>query len=187
MIDHYYESVPGWFSWEEIYKWVAQEAPAGSTVVEVGCWLGKSLCYLLVELANRNRDVLVCGVDHFKGSEEDEMVRWMKKYATNYSIYEQCLTNCLRAGHRYFDMVPKPSLDAASMFANNSIWYLFLDASHDYKSVHKDLVAWIPKIAKGGRIGGHDYNETWPGVKKAVKELLPHAVERLDSCWEAQL
>jgi hypothetical protein len=49
---------------------------------------------------------------------------------------------------------------------------LFLLTHHiKYEDVKKDILAWYPKIKKGGFITGHDYT-TFDGVKKAVDELI---------------
>lgn len=61
-----------------------------------------------------------------------------------------------------------PSINAASLFANQSLAFVFIDAAHDYDNVYTDIAAWNPKLTKGGWIGGDDYTTIWPGVVKAV-------------------
>jgi len=42
----------------------------------------------------------------------------------------------------------------------------------------------LPKIKTDGWIGGHDYTSSWPGVIKAVDELLgPPKLKFVDSSW----
>jgi predicted alpha/beta hydrolase family esterase len=50
--------------------------------------------------------------------------------------------------------------------------FVFIDADHKYESVKADIAAWLPKVRPGGHIAGHDYHSDWPGVQKAVDEVL---------------
>jgi hypothetical protein len=61
------------------------------------------------------------------------------------------------------------SEDAASMFPNGYFDMVFIDAIHTFEHTYADIGYWLPKVRKGGLIGGHDYgSERHPGVKKAV-------------------
>ena len=71
------------------------------------------------------------------------------------------------------------SVDAATMFKDNSLDLVFIDADHKYESIKDDINAWLPKIKKGGIICGHDYGGAdngglgmFPGVKQAVDEIF---------------
>jgi hypothetical protein len=46
---------------------------------------------------------------------------------------------------------------------------VFIDGDHSAGGVLRDLCAWWPKLAPGGLLSGHDYeNPNCPGVKQAV-------------------
>lgn len=78
------------------------------------------------------------------------------------------------------------SLEAAPLIEDESLDYVFIDAEHTYEGVSEDIRAWLPKVKKGGWIGGHDYeNEPkFTGVKRAVDEAFPGGVEkREDHTW----
>lgn len=50
---------------------------------------------------------------------------------------------------------------------------LFVDASHAYESVRKDIAAWLPLVKDGGVVWFHDYGMEcgmWQNVKRAVDE-----------------
>lgn len=57
-----------------------------------------------------------------------------------------------------------------------SLDFAFIDANHKYEHAWEDVMAWWPKIKKGGVLMGHDYNGNmekkglW-GVKKAVDKF----------------
>jgi len=51
------------------------------------------------------------------------------------------------------------SVSAASRFANGAFDWIYIDASHHYRDVLADLVAWYPKVRQGGLISGDDYGD----------------------------
>lgn len=52
---------------------------------------------------------------------------------------------------------------------------VFIDGNHTYEYAAGDIKTWLPHIKKNGIIVVHDYQEHFPGVRKAVNELLkPH-------------
>jgi len=62
---------------------------------------------------------------------------------------------------------------SASRFEDASFDFVYIDAAHDYESVKKDVLAWLPKVKKGGIIAGHDYlYYATPDVKQAVDEIF---------------
>lgn len=58
---------------------------------------------------------------------------------------------------------------------DGSLDFVFIDADHSYDGCRADIDAWLPKVKRGGWIGGHDYGHKlerkglW-GVKRAVDE-----------------
>jgi predicted O-methyltransferase YrrM len=63
--------------------------------------------------------------------------------------------------------IQKPSIEAASDYEAESLDFVYIDASHDYDNVVKDINAWYPKIKPSGILAGDDYG--WSGVERAVK------------------
>lgn len=65
----------------------------------------------------------------------------------------------------------KTSVEAAKHFHDESLDFVFIDACHDYTNVKQDIIAWRPKVKKGGLITGHDYgSKRYPGLMIAVHE-----------------
>lgn len=64
---------------------------------------------------------------------------------------------------------------------------VFIDADHSYEACKGDILAWLPNIKPGGIIALHDYRkqdtdiptQEWPGVDKAVDELLMGEYEQV--------
>jgi hypothetical protein len=49
--------------------------------------------------------------------------------------------------------------------------FCYIDGSHEYEAVRRDIAALWPKIRPGGVLGGHDFFEGFPGVIRAVTEF----------------
>jgi Methyltransferase domain len=54
-------------------------------------------------------------------------------------------------------IVRNDSLSAALLIPDDSVDFVYVDARHDYCGVMEDLLAWWPKLKKGGLMAGHDY------------------------------
>ena len=81
------------------------------------------------------------------------------------------------------------SVEAARQINDGSMDFVFLDGDHSYEGLKADIAAWLPKVRKGGWIGGHDIDNPEPpfdftGVRKAVDEAFPDGVELDENfCW----
>lgn len=73
------------------------------------------------------------------------------------------------------------SRDAPDFIRDRSLDFFFIDASHTYKNVKKDLNAWIPKLKEGGWMIGHDID--YPSVEQAVKEVIGRYEVGPDNVW----
>lgn len=151
-----------WFTYPEFYKQIVERFPSGSKFVEVGSWKGKSSAYMAVEIINSGKDIDFYCVDHFLG---DEGAGW------NSDLYE-IFTSNMKPVEKYYKVLHMPSVEAAAKFEDGSLDFVFIDASHDYENVKRDIIAWKPKVKIGGVFAGHDYNNFHPETIKAVDECL---------------
>jgi len=77
---------------------------------------------------------------------------------------------------------------AADFVAPQSIDFVFIDADHTYEGVKNDILRWAPKIREGGMLLGHDANNPpFPGVNKALDELLPGWEAGHDHTWMIEI
>ena len=66
-----------------------------------------------------------------------------------------------------------PSAVASRMFPDNTVDLVYIDGWHHFSVVSADILTWLPKVRKGGWIGGHDYmSEVNSQVIPAVKAML---------------
>jgi predicted O-methyltransferase YrrM len=153
--------VAGWTTVKEL-DWLAWQAERRETVVEIGCWMGRSTTAL-----SRARGT-VYAVDTWQGAAEHVEIM---KTLTPENLFKAFLLNTSELKN----VVPvrKPSVEAAKELG--AVDMVFIDGAHDYDNVKADIEAWLPKVNPGGMICGHDY-EYSEGVKQAVQELLPAAV-----------
>jgi hypothetical protein len=65
------------------------------------------------------------------------------------------------------------SYDAVDYFSDNSLDFIYLDGSHLYEDVKRDLNDWLPKLKNDGLMCGHDYIKFSSfGVIQAVDEFI---------------
>jgi hypothetical protein len=178
-VNHYYREVPGWFDSPGFYREMVCRCPDGGAIVEVGCWQGRSLACLLVEVVNSGKRIAVHGVDHWQGSAfEPKLIA----DAARIDLQAECRKNCERAGYPHWSLHSGESTAIAATMPPVDV--VFIDASHDYDSVAADIRAWLPRVKPGGIIGGHD--AYMPGVQQAYTELCG-TVDVLEFCWWKEL
>ena len=170
-----------WFSFAGVYRRMVAACPANGQIVEVGSWKGRSTAFLLVEAWNKSPRIEVYAVDTWLGSEEHAGEECIK----NGTLYEEFLAN-VKPVSRQLVPLRMTSLKGANFFADQSLDSVFIDAAHDYENVKADILAWLPKVKKGGLIGGHDYLCGWGGVDLAVQQTMGE-VEALENSWLKQL
>lgn len=70
------------------------------------------------------------------------------------------------------ELIRATSEQAAPLFQDHSLDFVFIDGDHNYEAVLTDLTIWYDKVRSGGLISGDDFDTMWPGVPLAVKEFF---------------
>jgi hypothetical protein len=173
-MEHFYEKISGHFNYENIYRHIIAFTPSNSEekYVEIGAWKGKSVCYAAVEIINSGKNITIDSVDTWKGS-PGEPILMDDKSITEGTLYDEFITNIEPVKH-IVTSVRMSSVEAAKLYEDKSLFFVFIDGSHLYEAVKEDILAWLPKVKSGGFIGGHDIDQTeeFNGVRKAVDELI---------------
>jgi glycosyltransferase involved in cell wall biosynthesis/predicted O-methyltransferase YrrM len=166
-----------WFNYPELYTKMVNRFPSGSKFVEIGSWKGMSSAYMAVEIANSKKNIDFYCIDTWEGSVEHQ------QYGIDVSnLYDTFLDN-MSPVKKYYKGIRARSLQAVKQFEDNSLDFIFIDASHEYEDVKEDIIAWLPKVKPGGIIAGHDYlNQDFPGVEKAVHEIFSK-IDTQETCW----
>jgi predicted O-methyltransferase YrrM len=159
-----------WFTYKALYTDMVRRFPSGSTFVEIGSWKGRSATYMATEIANSQKNINFYCIDIWE-SEKCE------------NLHDIFLTN-IEPVKKFCNPIKSNSVDASSLFENNSLDFVFIDASHDYEDVKNDIKCWLPKVRKKGILAGHDYQMDFLGVIKGVLECLPiYTVDVHQKCF----
>lgn len=174
---HFYKKIQNWFDYEDVFDLVLSRAKNGDRFVEIGVWKGGSTAYMGVEILNSRKKIYYDAIDTFSGStEHGDVSNW---------LYEETIKN-LRPiiKIKIVNIIQGYSLDVVNKYNDESIDFCYIDGSHEYDDVKKDILSYLPKIKKGGIIAGHDYNkEDWKGVVRAVDEIFGEKVVIMRSSW----
>jgi len=179
-MEHFYQNIgEDWFDYPDVYSYIVNKFDSGSHFVEVGAWKGRSAAFMAVELINSNKSIKFDCVDTWEGSPDVESHVNDPAVKEN-KLYELFLEN-IKPVKNIINPLRMTSVEASKLYQDKSLQFVFIDANHDYEHVKEDIIHWLPKVAPGGIIAGHD--RSFPGVSQALRELLPNAGEISRSCW----
>lgn len=176
-----WHDIDGWFTWRSAQEEAVNSFPDESRFVEVGTYLGRSLCSLGEVIESSGKRITVIGVDTCRGSGPEG---WRGK---DYHLGAVELGGGTFAGalHKNIldcglgdkvQLIISDSVSASKLLPDASLEWVHLDARHDYASVKADIDAWLPKVKTGGWLSGDDYDrDKWPEVVSAVDESLQGA------------
>lgn len=137
---------------------------------ELGLWQGELSAYLLANCP----DLCLIGIDHWEasGSGDKDKATGNAPYAGKDMAAAEARTRAAVApyGSRV-EIMKMSTTEAANHVSDESLDFVFIDASHDTESVLADIRAWRPKVRGGGALIGHDAN--WPSVTAALNEEVP--------------
>jgi predicted O-methyltransferase YrrM len=147
-------------------------APNPAHFVEIGSWKGRSAAFMAVEIANSGKRIRFDCVDTWLGSQEKKHLE--DPSVKNGTLFDEFCRNTRPVKER-INVVRLPSVEAAALYPDRSLDFIFIDAAHDYENVRADIGVWWPKLKPGGWMAGDDYRGS--GVKKAVDHMFSWNVE----------
>ncbi|NBX92240.1 MAG: class I SAM-dependent methyltransferase [Proteobacteria bacterium] len=166
--------VEGWFSPKqcgELFLQIISNVKSGSNIVEIGSWKGRSSIFAS-HAASICQSQLYC-VDTWRGNEGEGINHSTVLQAAKQDIFKEFERNIERYGCKNVIVCKGNSSDIAAQWKTGAIDFLFIDGSHDYESVLKDLNAWIPHLKKGGIVCGDDWNyDELPDLKGSVRKAF---------------
>lgn len=179
-MNHYYQTINGWFTFKEVYDLCLEKIPDNGTWIEIGSWQGKSISYAVVESILKKKSINFNVIDIWTFNPKDA-----KDISSDEELYQRFLKN-IDPIKEHINIIKEDSSTSARHFLDKSVDVCMIDANHDYDYVIKDIRAWYPKIKPGGILIGDDYSRAFPGVKKAIDEFceeynLTYSV--IKNCW----
>lgn len=164
------------YNWQNIQKRIA------GIVNPVGAEIGVYQGVMSERLLSNIPDLTLYMIDIWSPitDETDESIKekYFNNWQENFELSMDVQFKFQDRAHVY----KMSSLDGTKFFEDNYFDFVYIDADHRYEAVKADILAWLPKVKKGGWLCGHDYGEK-PGVTKAVDELFPDAEKDDDYTW----
>lgn len=185
---HFYQNigVENMFTYPKLYRNMVKKFGDGAKFIEIGSWKGQSAVFMAVEIINSLKNIEFYCVDIWKGngiidSYENYLKTCNSKNKSN-KLFNIFIKNIEPVKH-IIKPIRKTSIAASKKFSDEYFDFIFIDASHEYKEFKQDLIAWYPKIKKGGVFAGHDYK--WGGVERALREFFSELPKFniKEQCW----
>lgn len=177
-MEHYYQKIHGWMNYEGLYSDMVKRFPDGSRFVEVGSWVGRSACYLGVEIINSGKNIKLDCVDTWLGAPE----LMQEDVIVNGTLYSDFIRN-IEPLKDIIKPIRLTSTQASHLYEDESLDFVFLDADHTKEGIEADIICWFPKVKKGGVFAGHDWD--YPVIKKALNNYFgeENIEVRLPNTW----
>ena len=90
----------------------------------------------------------------------------------------------------YINPIKMWSADAAPLYEDKSLDFVFIDARHTYDMVILDIESWLPKVKDGGILAGDDYFDVGrgvcPEVVQAVDDYFGDSISVRGNSWMYQ-
>jgi predicted heme/steroid binding protein len=163
-----YKNIPGWF-----YDCASAKLDALikehniKTVIEIGSFLGRSTVFFAARVEK------VYAIDPFVMWEDGKHNGDAMKWSGGGQFLDKFVKNIEPVADKVVIM-QTDSASAAYDFPCLEADLVYIDSNHDFESVNRDIILWLPRTKK--IICGDDYMVNWPDVKKAVDLLIENPV-----------
>lgn len=167
-------------------EWLIDRAYTRNIIVEIGSWFGRST--LALALATPG---YVIAIDTFTGNNsksQNDVFNASERFQDDPDwLYKEFLSNTIDLiEQNKIKVIRSSSKEAINQLRDlaGTVDMVWLDGDHSKEWVRDDILNYLPLLCKGGLLCGHDMNaKRWPGVKIAVKELVPNFKHGAGSIW----
>lgn len=157
--------------WDVIASFMLEQGY--KSFVEVGCKEGRTTGHILKTVP----DSRVIAIDPWASMPQQDGVEGGETYQDwDFAKIEADFWATVGDNKDRVEMLRLSSAAAAASLCMRTVPpppdVVFIDAAHDYENVKLDIARWWPLVRDGGMLVGHDYNHKWPGVERAVADML---------------
>lgn len=167
-----YDDIPSLVDYEtreEFIDLAASKAQDGMVFVELGVFLGGTVCRLASKIKDRGIDCEIYAIDNWQyGNISKESYNWVNSFSQVYTNTIGEITDGdsgFRAFKKTIDLlqldinyINMDTVQAGNLFKDNSVDYIFFDANHGSGGIKEELAMWIPKAKDKALLGIHDYS-----------------------------
>lgn len=156
---------------KERFNQFLQQLPKNAIVAEVGVQAGSFSYYILKHTDPKKLYLIDCWEHQDPNVFNDPDANVSQKEQDK--LYEEVKRKFLNDSR--VEVLRKYSKDAAILFEDESLDWVYIDSNHGYEAVKEDLQLWYPKVKSGGYICGHDYihfKREGFGITKALNEFM---------------
>ncbi len=155
-----------------LIEYVGDILPEYSKALEIGSYMGESAKLMA---ASGIFSEITC-IDPFDGPES---------FNGQFNYIWQEVEQEFKSNTKYFDFInhiKDYSYNVLNKYKDEYFDFAYIDASHSFEDVLRDIKDCIRVVKKGGIIAGHDYS--WDEVKQAVTENFGTNVKQFkDTSW----
>jgi hypothetical protein len=161
------------FYWKPTYDFF-EKFLNNNTELRIGCEIGvaggQNIKHILENCPHITK---MFGVDSYSDASWDmSYINLNREFKGFDGLFEEVNSMLSQFGDRA-KLIRKFSKEACKDFEDESLDFVFIDASHEFEDCYNDIINWYPKVKENGLIMGHDwYHPTWPGVTKSVMKIF---------------
>jgi hypothetical protein len=156
----------------------------------LGVYQGRDIAYLIDNARALGRPLEIVGVDKFSDDfcadwpKERQSLNWQQAGFGTPPSFEAVKAHLARLGFGESATIIKERDDIYLATCSERFDAIYIDTSHDYETVVRQIRQTAGLLTEDGLICGDDYSDqgTW-GVKRAVTELVPGHVVFANWIW----
>jgi cephalosporin hydroxylase len=169
------KNIPGWFppTNQETLEMLIKKHNV-KTVLEIGAFVGLSTVWF----AERVEHVVtidpfdaITRIDYLNADMKRVAEKQWENFLENTKEYRGSIMPYQMTSEQAYNHIPKLTADL-----------IYIDGSHHYEDVKKDIEMWYPRATIV--LCGDDYTDAWPGVRQAVDEHAKSiTINTNQRCW----